>query len=171
MLKIALAGNMRAGKDVSAEYIKKTYLNTAKLFSFAEPIYDILHMVQDSLGFKQEKNRVFLQFLGDWARKQQSDIWVDKLIKKMEFTTTPIFVTDARYLNELTRLKEENFIIVRINADENIRIARGATNLSHSSELELDLFKDYDYIIDNNTSFENLYSQLDRVIIKYINKE
>lgn len=168
MLKIAFAGNMRAGKDVSADYIKKKYINDAKLFSFAEPIYDILHMVQDNLGFKQEKNRLFLQFIGDWARKQQSDIWVDKLIEKINNTTTSIFVTDSRYLNELLRLKKEGFIIIRINADENIRIARGATNLTHASELELDLFKDYDYIVDNNTSFENLYSQLDSIIIKYM---
>ena len=167
MIKLAFAGNMRAGKDVSAEYLKK-YIKDATLFSFAEPIYDILHMVQDNLGFKQEKNRIFLQFLGDWARKQQADIWVNKLIDKMKNATTSVFVTDDRYLNELKRLKEEGFIIIRINADENTRIERGATNLLHSSEMELDLFTNYDYIIDNNTSFENLYSQLDSIIIKCI---
>ena len=168
MIKIAFAGNMRSGKDVSATYIKHNYIKNAELFSFAEPIYDILHMVQDNLGFKQEKNRVFLQFLGDWARQQQSDIWVSKLIDKMKCNTNSIFITDSRYLNELIKLKEEDFIIIRIVANEDVRISRGATNMNHSSELELDFFTDYDYIVDNNSSFENLYSQLDSIIIKYM---
>jgi len=111
---------------------------------------------------------VFLQFLGDWARQQQSDIWVSKLIDKMKCNTNSIFITDSRYLNELIKLKEEGFIIIRIVANEDVRISRGATNMNHSSELELDFFTDYDYIVDNNSSFENLYSQLDSIIIKYM---
>lgn len=167
MIKIAMAGNMRAGKDTCADYIKEKYLNNAKTYSFAEPLYDLLYMTQDYLNIERKKERNYLQFIGDYGRQINPTIWIDKLITKLD-TTCPILITDARYYNELIRLKEEGFIIIRVLADETIRIKRGAMSLTHKSELEFDLFTEYDYIIDNNSTFNNLYKQLDAIIIKYM---
>lgn len=166
MIRIAFSGPMRSGKDSSAEYLTRQYLLQAKSFSFAKPLYDILYMVQEFLDLPENKDRAFLQFLGDWARQHKPTIWIDALIKDIKFEPKyiPVIVTDARYLNELCRLKEEGFIIIKIEADEEIRIQRGAIKLTHQSELEFDLFTEYDYVVKNNTSLDDLYTELDKII-------
>ena len=165
-IRIAFAEQMRSGKDTSADYIKEKHLIKAKTFSFAEPLYDLLYLVQSNLNLPQEKNREFLQYIGSWGRAQNSNIWIDKLMSKILWTPPDIniIITDARYLNELQRLKQEKFIIIKLEADEKIRIERGASNLGHISELEFDLFTEYDYIVKNNLSFEQLYNELDEIM-------
>ena len=167
MIKIALAGNMRSGKDTAADYIRRQYFPTLKVFSFAEPLYDILYMVQRTCRFELEKDRQFLQFLGDWGRQKNSKIWIDMLIDKIKLEpyNIPIIITDARYLNELKEIERQNFVIIKIEADEDIRVARGASNLNHQSEKEIEFFNNYDYIITNNDSFDEFYKQLDSIVV------
>lgn len=78
-----------------------------------------------------------------------------------------IFITDARFPNEINLLDKLDFHIIKIDADENIRIQRGATNLTHESEIALDNF-DFNKLqtfstITNNGSLEDFYKQLDEV--------
>ena len=166
MIKIAIAGKMRSGKDTCFEYLRDKYFHDALGFSFAYPIYKLLYMCQDFCGFTHQKERDFLQFIGDWGRQHDNKVWITVLMReiaKIQYTI-PVIVTDARYFNELIELDKQHFVIIKIEASEEIRIARGATDLEHSSEQEVDSFKEYDFIIKNNGSFEELYSQLDSIV-------
>ena len=166
MLKIAIAGKMRAGKDSCFDYIKLKYFPNALRFSFAFPLYKLLNICQSFCGFEQKKERDFLQFVGDWGRQHDKSIWITLLLNEVSKIpeNIPVVVTDARYLNELKELEKNNYIIIKVEANENIRVIRGATNTDHSSENEVDLFHNYDYIISNNGSFDDLYKQLDTII-------
>ena len=76
--KIAFGGKMGVGKDFAVEYLRNRY--SGNKLSFAKPIYDILNFAQKTCGFREEKDRQFLQFIGtEWARQKNPDIWVEKL--------------------------------------------------------------------------------------------
>jgi hypothetical protein len=65
-LKISFSGKAGSGKDVSVKYLIDKY--GGKKF-FSKPIYDILYYAQNICGFKQEKDRKFLQWIGtEWVK-------------------------------------------------------------------------------------------------------
>jgi hypothetical protein len=127
--------------------------------------------------------RSFLQFVAtDWARAIDPDIFVKKMqirLKQMDVMCpvlfpnrereTDIFISDVRFPNEFHMSRSNGFILVKINRDEALRVAAGATNLDHDSETLLDSYPDdaFDYIIDNNGTFKEFYSKIDEML-KYI---
>ncbi len=89
----------------------------------------------------------------EWANNQKNDPgvreqWIKKgmarrevdpgyWLKKLPCLPNAI-VTDCRFLNEVDFLKERGFFMVRIEATEATRLARGCGNLDDASECELD---------------------------------
>jgi len=164
-LKISFSGKAGSGKDVSVKYLIDKY--GGKKISFSKPIYDILYYAQNICGFKQEKDRKFLQWIGtEWGRNINPDIWVELAVKNLPKEDN-IYVSDVRFLNEFYILKKKGFIsikIIRNNYNYNNRVGSGDVN--HISENDLDKLKDreYDYIIHNNSSLQLLYEKLDHII-------
>jgi dephospho-CoA kinase len=63
-------------------------------------------------------------------------------------------------------MKENGWTCIKINRKENNNRRLGTGNSKHISENELDFVKDeeWDYIIDNNGSLQDLFKQLDKII-------
>jgi dephospho-CoA kinase len=180
-MRICYTGKQRAGKDTAAEFLIKTYGGT--IYKFADPLYEMMHSIYEIAGLphgSNTKDRTLLQFLGtDWGRKTiDPDIWINIMDKRLinqssiydtmkeysifnDYNEDNIFVTDARFPNEIELLKQHGFKICRIDATEENRISRGATNLTHASETALDNYTDYDYIIDNNEKIEKFYGKME----------
>ena len=162
MVKIAFGYKMGSGKDTSVEYLIKKYGGVK--VSFSEPLYDILHYAQKVCEFSEEKDRWFLQTIGtEWARNKNPDVWVNlaiKRIREIEKENINVYNSDIRFYNELNILKKEGFICVKINRE----VDREFSN--HISENELDNVEDreWDYVIDNNGSLEDLYKKIDKII-------
>lgn len=74
------------------------------------------------------------------------------------------FCNDLRFLNEFQTLKKDGWICVKILKNT------GLPPSNHKSENELNSIKDeeWDYIVDNNGSFQELYYQLDDLVTKSI---
>lgn len=175
MRHVAFCGKMRSGKDTAAAYEIKSYFpTTGIILKFADPLYELESLIYNYIGYPipsdKTKRRSLLQYIGtDFGRLNvDPDIWV-KLAEKhiMEKFKKDIFITDARFPNEIHLLDKLDFHIIKINVDENIRIQRGATNLTHESETALDNF-DFSKLqtfstITNNGSLEDFYKQLDEV--------
>lgn len=165
-LRIAFGCQARVGKDTAADYLRDVYGGECKKFS--TPLYDILHFAQDRLGFKREKDGQFLQYIGtEWARGKDEDIWVNTLLKSIEGSQSNIYVTDLRFKNEFKLLRKNGFKLVRIIRDKSINDPTyGNRNAQHQSEVDLlDIpLEDWDYIIYNDDSIEEFYSQLDKLI-------
>jgi len=69
-------------------------------------------------------------------------------------------ITDVRYPNEAKMIKNNGGIIIRINRDnEETKLRREPTKMSNS-ECSLDNYKDFDYIINNNGTLEELKSHI-----------
>lgn len=88
-------------------------------------------------------------------------------------------ITDNRFPNETKRVKKEGGVTIKIERDFNLRHP-GYNNLeevkqkdielykqlTHYSEIALDDYKDFDYIIYNNGTLEDLIEKVKQILIK-----
>jgi hypothetical protein len=167
-MRIAFGINAGVGKDISVDYLIKKYGGVKH--SFAKPLYDILYYAQKKLLLPLEKNRKFLQIVGDCFREQDDDIFVNLCLMESNLDKNKNhFISDLRYKNEFDMLKKNGWICIKIirNVDES-RIGNG--DCEHKSEHSLDSVPDnnWHYIIDNNDSLESLYSKLDNIAKYYL---
>jgi len=163
-LKIAFGGKMGVGKDCAVEYLLSKYHGNK--LSFAAPLYDILHYAQEKCGFPIEKDRKFLQFVGtEWAREKDSNIWINTVLKSV-YPNKNYFLSDIRFPNELSTLKNNGWVCVKLLRSHNISNREGTGNLNHSSEILLDTVSDldWDFIIDNNEDLLQFYTKLDKIV-------
>lgn len=119
-----------------------------------------------------EKNRDFLQALGNGLREfHHEDVWVNTVITSMG-NMDNVVIDDIRYPNEIERLREEGFIIVRLNVSEEVQKARykeeygsiEGIDFEHPGEIALDNYDDYDYVIDADISIEELHEKVDEIV-------
>ena len=161
-LRIAFAAKQRSGKDAAAEFILRFHQGSIK--KFADPLYDLMYMIQDRLSLPKEKDRLLLQVLGtDWGRERNPNIWLDALfneIEKDKNSRDAIIITDARFNNEFEACKQHGFTLVKISARDDVRLARGADTRPHASEVDMDEYTAYDYVIENNGSLESFHDKL-----------
>lgn len=119
--------------------------------------------------------RDFLQILGTEALRDglHKNTWVNALLAdykaynvstdedgNVTYRMPHWIITDTRFPNELAAVKEKGGITIKVVRDNTTNI--GAT---HSSETALDNVTDWDYVIDNNGSLEDLKRQLSEIII------
>lgn len=171
-IKIAFAGQMRSGKDTCGEYVVKRYCGLVK--KFAAPLYDILAYAQKRCRLPQSKDRRFLQYIGtEWGRESiNQNIWVDLLIEEVLDLgpSVNVVVTDARFVNEFEALKRAGFTLVKIDRSEQFRNAAEAGGITqpaatHASEVDVQTYQGWDYCIANDGTLEELYAQVDAIII------
>ncbi len=97
-------------------------------------------------------------------------------------------ISDTRFLNEVKAIKDRGGIIIRVNRivcpncgeSENLHWPHVGTNPdylcnecgkfwqldSHDSETALDDYKDFDFVIDNSNSIEELIEKVKEILIK-----
>jgi len=162
-MKIAFGYKMRSGKDTSVNYLISKY--GGEKISFSKPLYDILHYAQKVCNFPIEKDRKFLQWIGtDWAREKDNNIWINLAIKSIENIDGNVYCSDVRFINEFKALKENGFIVIKI--ERNLTFTnKSSTN--HISENDLDKIEnsEWDYVIKNNGTLKELYRQIDDIVL------
>lgn len=188
MIKIALTGKVRSGKDTIAEYAKEKY--GMVIFSFGYDLKEEFHKKFPHIKRDPKPVRGY-QLFGQLMREVKGeDVWVDKCFERIRgleeiaknYNTTgenipfmPI-IKDLRQPNELERCREEGFYIVRVNCPDHIRMERmkkkgdnaSKEDLNFETEKYLDNFY-VDYEVDNVGSLEELYHKFD-VVMKDIRK-
>ncbi len=160
-MRIAFGYKQRSGKDTCVDYLIKKYGGVK--ISFSEPLYEILHYAQRVCEFEEEKDRWFLQMVGtDWARNKNPDVWVNLALRKMKSLGEGVNVynSDIRFKNELIAMRREGFVCIKINRD----VERKMTE--HISENELDGVDDkqWDYVIDNDGTVDDLCNKVNEII-------
>jgi hypothetical protein len=171
-MKIAMTGKMGVGKDICIKYLINKYGGTK--IAFSDYLYDILHYAQKVCGFKLQKDRKFLQFIGtDWGREKDDNVWINLTLKKIKKTQGYIYISDCRFVNEFNALKNDDFIIIKIVRNKIDYNREGTGTRNHISETELDSIpnENFNYILENNSSLKILYHYLDIIIDDIINKQ
>ena len=176
MVNIGLySPNPQSGKSTTATYIKSKYGHESIIL--ATTLKSMTDVFLKSLGYSEEMRdrmiygdlkeyvipevgrttRYLMITLGtDWGRGKVSDnVWINIALKARNPEVNYIS-DDIRYPNEAVSFRDNCFKLVRIY---NPRVPV----VNSISEGNLEDFK-FDYYIENNGSFEELYQQIDSMM-------
>lgn len=151
---IIFSGKQYSGKDTAAKILLEE-LPEYKRCAMGD-IIKLEYGRQHNLSYDEiEKNksqyRAGLIELGNWGRAQSPDYWLEKIIA----TDGKIMVTDVRVQHEYDVFKNAGAISIRVEASRDVRAKRGdLVGEDDITEVGLDHITDWDYVIDNNSSYE-----------------
>lgn len=183
-VKIALFGKMRSGKNTVADIMKTR--EDFEEFSFGEGIGNIIDMYFPTAR-ANGKPRQHYQTIGQALRQLDKDVWINYTLasihkyeewcRKAERDAF-VVIADGRQTNEAERLREEGFIIVKVECDEAERLRRiqaendafDPSQLNHETELQVDEVR-ADFVIRNDYGLEELETQVDVLLaIAYLSQ-
>lgn len=169
--KIAITGKIRSGKDEVARYLNSNcdYWH----YKFAEPIVNHVGKLFKFNSYK--KPRRLYQLYGQKLREIDEDVFVNYILSDMAYDyyvndVNKFVISDLRQPNEYNRLVDENFTILRVNSDRQLREYRAKQydefnpqDFDHETEQYVDLFPVH-YDLYNNGTLDDLFTQVERII-------
>ncbi len=160
---IVFSGKQFSGKDTAAKILMNS-LKTFKRIGIADAI-KMVYSTKTGISITEiEKNKSLyrqdLIELGNQGRAQDPDYWLNSIIKYEGDT----IVSDIRMKHELDLFKSYGAFCVRIEASEKIRAQRGKLTANFDeTETQLDNYKDWDYVIYNEGSYEELFENIKKL--------
>lgn len=162
---ILIAGRAGSGKDTVADYLVKEY--GYKKIGFADYVYKI---AEELFGMKG-KNRKLLQDIAQSLRRIDSNVLVKHAFYKIDEIQNPVVIADCRQPNEYVTAVQNEFIPIRVVADEKVRLERlimRDKQSQYKSLLEANIetgVDNYEFIEINNTKTkEELFKQVDLLL-------
>jgi hypothetical protein len=176
---ILVSGKAGTGKSYFAEKLRlafecKNY--NVEVQHFASVLKSIAKQYFWWDGIKDGKGRKLLQHLGDVGREYDKDVWVKNLIE-LRLLNSPnypqdvIIIDDWRFPNEYQYLKENlNYSIYTIEMIAPDREILNGEAAKHISEVALEEFNSYNFIIDNSEHSE-ITEWVREVVTEIVQKE
>jgi dephospho-CoA kinase len=178
VIKIALSGRLRSGKDTCANhlYIKYGFDRVAFGDALKRTVNEVFPWVTGP-----NKPRALLQQYGQLMRQVDGDVWIkhaERAVKgAIDFNVNTgaekvgVVITDVRQQNEVDWCRANGFTLIRVTAPDEDRIARAKiagddfneADLEHETESHIDSF-DCDYEIVNAGSLDDLKAQIDAIL-------
>lgn len=182
---ITISGKSRSGKDTTAAYLKEKFSSyDIDTVALADKLKIVCCYMLNNIGYnitldhfydeiEKERERTLIngsiftlrKLMQDTGTEFKSifgqDFWCRELYKTMDPSGYYI-ISDCRYQYEIDYFnsKFSKVISLKLERDQDNNLSEKAKQ--HSSETEMDDIQ-YDYIIDNNSSKEELYSKLDEI--------
>ena len=156
-----ISGKARSGKNEISKIIEKYYSNKKVItISFGHYIKDYAKRISDWDGSEETKPRELLQQLGIELIKNKIDkkLFINRILQDIEvfsYFYDIIVVNDARLIDEIEILKENysnstSIRVIRNNHDNKLTIDQK----NHLTEIGLDNYNGFDYIIENDEKLE-----------------
>lgn len=178
---IGIHGKFRSGKDEVAKYLRTKYGYTR--YAFAD---EMKRLYFDLFEDQSSKPREGLVWFGQTMRERDPEIWIRKCFELIEAhreqldfiqgtygNRAPFLpaISDLRLPNEYDRLKDEGYVIIRVEAASHVRMYRAilagddvtVADLSSITETALD-GHEFDYTLENNGTLDELYAQIDEMM-------
>ena len=168
---IVLSGKAQSGKNVCASIIKNYYNDLGLkivIISYASYLKMYAKEVLGWDGSEDSKPRDFLQQVGVELIKNKINpsMLIDRVIddiKVYSYFFDVIVISDARFVDEISVIKD-NFSNVSV-----INVLGKSNDLTfeqqnHSTEIGLDGYNDYDFIINNNGSRDELKNKIFNIL-------
>ncbi len=160
-----IAGKAGSGKNYVANLLKEQLPDSVitglskyiKLFALELGEWD---------GNDDNKPRKFLQTTGDKLRAVDENIltkrMLDDIIVYESLGIKNVIISDVRLLNEINYLKNSdyNIIVIKVSSKKSNRKLT-IEEQNHLTEKELEDYKDYDYLIENN---ERINEQIEEIL-------
>ena len=183
MVLIGLLARKRSGKDTVADHLVKHY--SFNKLSLADPLKEAISIL---FGFSDEQlygdlketvdptwnvsPRLVLQWFGTEVFRRnintiiptiQDNFWVESFKVKYNalIKSDPnkrIVVADVRFPNEIRAIHELGGVVIKIERPD---ILDGD---SHESEKNIDLINDYDVLLKNDGTIEQLYKKVNDML-------
>lgn len=170
---IGLLGAAGSGKSLATSHLENKYGAVGR--ALADPLKEIIHRAFDMggvqlYGTQEQKETIderynvsprwLMQRIGTQGIRYAfgEDIWVEQLLKRARHDHLTA-VSDVRFVNEATLLREEGAVIIRlVNTDR-----KSKADPTHASEAEWTLCP-YDYEIQHDgKNKETLLNPLDEI--------
>lgn len=161
---IIFSGKQYSGKDTAAKIMLEQLTNYRRCAM--GDIIKLTYGKEKGLTYEEiEANkaqyRADLIALGNWGRAQDPDYWLKKILEQ----NGNIIVTDVRVPHEYEIFKNAGAIAIRVEASRETRLSRGElVGEDDVTEVGLDNIENWDYIVDNNSTYENLHNQVMQII-------
>lgn len=174
---IGISGKLGSGKGAIVEIMQN--LNSQiqeKFFAFKlKQIVSSLAGVHFDLTMTQDGKNTYIETfdmtLGEMLQKIGTDclrngfddqIWIKSLFVDID-PDKDYIVSDCRFKNEAEAIKERNGILIRINRPINPVAEASGRDLNHLSEIDLDDYEHFDYIITNDGTYEELVEKIKQI--------
>lgn len=170
---IILTGKAQSGKNETASIIKKYYEKQNKktvILAYAKYLKDYAKEITNWDGEENTKPRELLQQLGVELIKNQIDenMLINRIkedIKVYEYFFDVIIISDARFQDEIENIKTNNKVVIKIEGIENNLTEK---QKQHITETALNNYNNYDYIIENKNTKEDLKTQIEKIMEEII---
>ena len=154
---IIFSGKQYSGKDTAAKILMEAMPNFRRcaMGDIIKIEYAQKHVLTyEEIEANKADYRQGLIDLGNWGRQQSPNYWLEKIIAQKG----DIVVTDVRIKHEYEVFKKAQAISIRVDADREIREARGGKLIGENdvTEVDLDDVSDWDYRIENNENYDSL---------------
>ena len=162
---IIFSGKQYSGKDTAAKILMEI-LPDYKRCAMGDIIkieYGKLHNLSyEQIEANKSQYRQGLIDLGNWGRQQSPNYWLEKIIAQ----EGNIVVTDVRIKHEYEVFKRAGALSIRVEADREVREARGGKLIGEDdvTEVDLDNIQDWDFVIDNNKDYETLEKEVLKIV-------
>ena len=161
---IIFSGKQYSGKDTAAKSLLEAMPDFRRCAM--GDIIKLTYGAQNGLTDDEiEQNKAIyrqgLIDLGNWGRSQSPDYWLNKIVEQ----EGNIVVTDVRVPHEYEVFRRAGAIAIRVEATRETRASRGQlVGETDITEVGLDNVTDWDYVIDNNSDYENLKKQVQKIV-------
>lgn len=168
-----ISGKARHGKDTTAGMIKNYYEQNGKKvinLQYSSYIKEYAKKISNWDGSEETKPRELLQQLGTNIIRKKIDslFFVDAIIKDMKvysFFFDVIVVSDVRTPEEIDYPKQNfdnviSFNIRRVNFEDGLT----EEQRKHYTEIALDNYDKFDYIVENDGTIEDLNIKVNKIL-------
>ena len=161
---IVFSGKQFSGKDTAAKILLE-HFKTFKRIGIADAIKlkysEMTGLSVDEIEKNKSLYRNDLIKLGDSGRAIDPDYWLNSIVSYKG----DIIVTDIRVKHELDLFKSFGAFTVRVEAREEVRKKRGELTAKNDlTETDLDNIKDWDFILFNEGTYEELCENIKPLI-------
>lgn len=157
---IIFSGKQYSGKDTAAKILlaECPEYKRCAMGDIIKLEYGRLHdLSYEEIENNKSQYRAGLIELGNWGRSQSPDYWLHKILE----VEGKIMVTDVRVPHEYEVFKNAGALSVRIEASRETRMQRGTLiGEDDITEIGLDNIKDWDFVIKNNSSYEDFKTKV-----------
>jgi hypothetical protein len=161
---ILIAGKALSGKDTAAKMIEENLKQKKEkvlIIHFADLLKYICKQYFNWNGEKNNFGRDLLQYVGtNVIRKQRPDYWVDFVIDFLSMFKNQwdyVIIPDCRFPNEIDKWREGDWEIIAVKINRlNFKTPLTLEQQAHPSEVALDSYQNFDYVINSESGVENL---------------